>query len=76
MSLKDKMVIYLGFNIKVFFLLEVSFPEQKFVVKKDYTHSIVLFKQHTHIHHIYNHNNKESRRQVIVWDNSAVMLFK
>lgn len=45
MSLKDKMVIYVGFSIKMFLLLGVSFSEQKFVVNKDYMHSIVVFKQ-------------------------------
>lgn len=49
MSLKDKIVIYLAFSIKMFLLLQVSFSEQKFVVSKDYIQSIVRF-QATHTH--------------------------
>lgn len=44
MSLKDKMVIYVGFSIKIFFFFGVLFFEQKFVVNKDYMYSIVVLK--------------------------------
>ena len=51
MSLKYKMVIYLGFSIKMFLFLQVSFSEQKFVVNK--------FSSDTPPT-IYNHNKDNS----------------
>lgn len=71
-KLERQLVIYLGFIIRIFIFFEVSFSEQKFVLKNDYIHSIVLFQQHTHT------NDKARKRQVIIWKTSAlfVVLFK